>query len=165
MSVQPLCHEPHPLLRRHARPIERFSKEIRWLAADLLETMYAHEGVGLAAPQIGCDVRLFVANPSRRRGRELVVANPVMGVTAGRTAIVEGCLSVPNVWERVRRSARVRMVGQDARGDPLVVEAEGLLAIVLQHEQDHLEGRLFLDRLPWCRRWRLQTPRAAAGQR
>lgn len=165
MSVQPLCHNPHPSLRRQARPIERFTQEVRRLAADLLETMYAHDGVGLAAPQIGCDVRLFVANPSQRRGRELIVANPVMDAAVGRASIVEGCLSVPKVWERVRRSARVRVVGQDTRGDPLVVEADGLLAIVLQHEHDHLEGRLFINRLSWFRRWRLRAQRAVAGQR
>lgn len=122
---------------------------------DMIETMYAHDGIGLAAPQVGRDLQVFVANPSQRRGQELVVVNPVLEVATGRSKIVEGCLSLPDVWERVQRAARVRLSGRDACGTPLVVEADGLLAIALQHECDHLQGRLFIDRLSWFRRRRL----------
>lgn len=122
------------------------------MARDMIETMYANDGIGLAAPQIGQGLQMFIANPSQQRGREVVVVNPVLEATEGRATIVEGCLSVPNVWERVRRAARVRLRGQDAGGKPLSIEADGLLAIVLQHEFDHLQGRLFTDRLSWWRR-------------
>ena len=122
------------------------------MARDMIETMYANDGIGLAAPQVGQDVQAFVANPSRQRGRELVMVNPVLDLATGRTGVVEGCLSLPNVWERVRRAARIRMRGRDPLGKPLVVEADGLLAVVLQHEFDHLQGRLLIDRLPWFRR-------------
>jgi peptide deformylase len=163
MSVQPLCLEPHPALRQKAQAVEAFTAEVRRLARDLTETMYAHDGVGLAAPQIGRDLQLFVANPSRQRGRELVVANPSLDASEGAARIVEGCLSLPDIWERVKRAARVRMSGQDVSGKPFTVEAKELLAIVLQHEFDHLQGRLFIDRVSWFRRRRLQKRLRGAG--
>jgi peptide deformylase len=162
MSVKTLCVEPHPILRRKARPVEAFTDEIRRLARDLIETMYANDGIGIAAPQIGRDLRVFIANPSQRRGRELVLINPTLDGFQGRIGIVEGCLSVPDVWARVRRSGRVRVRGCDVRGRPVAVEAEGLLAVVLQHEFDHLEGRLFIDHLSWLRRRRLTKRLRAA---
>ena len=150
-----MCLAPHPMLRTKARPVQAFTNELRRLAQDLVETMYAHEGIGLAAPQIGQGVQVFVANPSQQRGREVVVVNPVLEAMEGRVSLVEGCLSLPDIWERVKRAARVRLRGQDAFGKPLVVDAGGLLAIALQHEFDHLQGRLFIDRLSWFRRRRL----------
>ena len=152
MSIHPLCLDPHPTLRRPAQPIDAFTTQLRRVAADMIETMHAHDGVGLAAPQIGLNIQLFVANASRRRGKELIVTNPVIAMTQGRAAVVEGCLSVPNLWERVARAARVRITGQDVWGKPMACEADGLLAIILQHEIDHLRGRLFIDRLSWIRR-------------
>ena len=154
MAVRPLCVEPHPALREPARPIERFSDDLRRLTRDLLDTMYANDGIGLAAPQIGQDVQVFVANPSQQRGRELIMVNPVMEALHGGAGIVEGCLSVPKVWERVRRAARVTLSGFNPAGQRIEVDADGLLAIVLQHEFDHLQGRLFIDRLSWFRRLR-----------
>ena len=157
MSVRPLCVEPHPVLRRSARPVEAFSEETRQMARDMIETMYANDGIGLAAPQIGQNLQLFIANPSQERGKEVVVVNPVLESAEGRAVIIEGCLSLPNVWERVRRAARVRLRGQDLGGRPVAIEADGLLAIVLQHEVDHLQGRLFIDRLSWWRRCRIHA--------
>ena len=153
--VLPLCVEPHPVLRSQARRVESFTSEIRRLARDLTDTMYAHDGIGLAAPQVGRDLQVFVANPSQRRGREVVVVNPVLGACRGRAAVTEGCLSLPDVWERVRRASDVRLSGQDVFGRPLAIDADGLLAIVLQHELDHLQGQLFIDRLSWFRRQRV----------
>jgi len=152
MSVRPLCVAPHPALRRSARVVEVFGNDIQQMAHDMIETMYANDGIGLAAPQIGQDLQLFIANPSQERGREVIVVNPVLESTEGRTAVIEGCLSLPDVWERVKRAARVRLRGQDVGGQPMAIEADGLLAIVLQHEFDHLQGRLLIDRLPWFRR-------------
>ena len=160
MSVRSICQEPHPVLRRKARPVDTFTEELVRLAADLIETMYAHDGIGIAAPQIGCDLQLVVANPTQRRGQELVLVNPALDASHGRTALVEGCLSLPDTWGRVKRSAWVRMRAQDLAGQPLTVEADAMLAIVLQHEFDHLQGRLFIDRLSWFRR--LQVRRALA---
>ena len=158
-----LCIDPHPVLRKKARRIEAVTNEIRRLAREMIETMYAHDGIGLAAPQIGEDLQLFVANPSQRRGQEVVVINPVLEASRGRTAITEGCLSLPQIWERVTRAAQIRLTGQDVRGKPLTMETGGLLAIVLQHEVDHLQGRLFIDRLSIIRRVRVAVYRKFAG--
>ena len=163
MAVRPLCVEPHPVLRAPTRAVEQFSDELRRLARDLIDTMYANDGIGLAAPQIGRDVQVFVANPSQQRGRELLLVNPVLETAAGRAGVVEGCLSLPETWERVKRSARVRLTGRDLNGRPVELEADGLLAIVLQHEFDHLQGRLFIDRLSWFRRQRVLRRMRAQG--
>jgi len=164
MSLLPLCHEPHPMLRMPTRPVAAFTQELKRLSRDMIETMYDHDGIGLAAPQVGCDLQLFIANPTQERGRELVLANPVLEIVRGRASIVEGCLSLPNIWERVKRASHVRMSGRDASGRPVTIDADGLLAIVLQHEYDHLQGRLLIDRLSWFRRRRLgaRVRRAAA---
>jgi peptide deformylase len=156
MSALPLCIEPHPALRRPSRPVDARSEEVQRLARDMIDTMYANDGIGLAAPQVGRDLQLFVANPSQIRGKELVMLNPMLDEARGRTSLVEGCLSLPEVWERVTRAARVRIQGQDLSGNTVTIEAAGLMAIVLQHELDHLQGRLFIDRLSWFRRRRLQ---------
>lgn len=155
MSVHPLCCVPNTILRAVAQPVEVFTSELQHFANDLIDTMYAHQGVGLAAPQVGRSIQMFVANPSQERGRELVVVNPVIVSARGRVTLVEGCLSLPNQWERVKRAAQVRLTGQDVQGNTLALDAEGLLAIVLQHEVDHLQGRLFIDHLSWFRRRRL----------
>ena len=154
MSILALCTEPHPVLRTAAMPVEAYTKELRRLARDLIETMYVNDGIGLAAPQVGRSLQLFVANPTQRRGEEVVVVNPVLTQTAGRATVTEGCLSLPSVWEKVSRAARVRVSGRDLYGKPVTLEAEGLPAIVLQHEMDHLRGKLFIDRISWLKRQR-----------
>ena len=164
MSIHSLCLDPHPTLRKPAEPIDAFTKQLRRVATDMIDTMHAHDGVGLAAPQIGLNIQLFVANASRQRGEELIVTNPIIAMTQGRAAIVEGCLSVPNLWERVARAARVRIIGQDMWGKPMACEADGLLAIIFQHEIDHLQGRLFLDRLSWRQRCAVALRRVVQGR-
>ena len=162
MSVQTLCLEPDPILRAVARPVDMAADDVRQLSRDLIETMYANHGIGLAAPQIGSDLAVFVANPTRRRGQELVVVNPVVVAFHGRASAIEGCLSLPNAWHKVRRASHVHMSGQDPSGRPLSVAADGLLAVVLLHEFDHLQGRLFIDHLSWFTRRRVQRAAAAA---
>lgn len=157
MSVRALCLEPEPILRQHARAVTDFSAALRALAQDLIETMHDSDGVGLAAPQVGVDLQLCVANPTQEAGRELVLANPVIESATGRARVTEGCLSLPNVWERIGRAARIRLRGQDLSGRAVQIDAEGLLAIVLQHEVDHLRGHLFVDYLPWYHRRRLKA--------
>jgi peptide deformylase len=129
------------------------------LAKDMIDTMYASDGIGIAAPQVGESIQLCVANPSQVRGRELILINPVIALVEGRTSYVEGCLSLPRAWGRVRRSARVRVRARDLSGEPIDIETEGLLAVVLQHEYDHLLGKLFVDRLSWVERRRLAKSR------
>ena len=150
--IRPLCVEPHPTLRTAAARIEHFNADLRRLVRDMIDTMYANDGVGLAAPQIGHSVQVFVASPTRNRGEEVVMINPSLERASGRSAVVEGCLSLPDTWSKVRRSAQVRIRGMDLEGSAQVVDTGGLLAIILQHEMDHLQGCLFVDRLPWWRR-------------
>jgi len=152
MSIRILCTSPHPVLRSPAKPVARITKEVRRLAADLVDTMHAHNGIGIAAPQVGSNLQIFVANPSQQQGKELVLINPNMESSTGRASIMEGCLSLPEIWGRVKRSERVHLCAQDVNGKWVEIEATGLLAIILQHELDHLNGRLFIDRLPWLRR-------------
>ena len=152
------------MLRAPARPVERCGDDLRRLVRDLIDTMYANDGIGLAAPQIGSDLQVFVANPTQQRGKEFVVVNPVLEAVRGRARVVEGCLSLPKMWEKVRRGAHVNLSGLNVDGQPITVEADGLFAIVLQHELDHLHGRLFIDRLSWFRRRRLIRRLRAAAQ-
>ena len=152
MSVQRVCMGSHPILRQKAQPVETFSQSLRRLASDLLDTMYANQGVGIAAPQVGYSLQIFIANPSQERGEELIVINPVLEKAIGRTSITEGCLSIPGIWKPIKRAKHICMRGQDIRGKSFVIDAEGLLAVVLQHEFDHLQGRLFIDRLSWLQR-------------
>lgn len=148
MSIRPLAIELHAALHRAAKPVDRFDAALRTLVRDMLATMYAHDGVGLAAPQIGVSLQVFVLNPSLKIGRELAVVNPIIEDARGEAAIVEGCLSLPEHWQKVARRATLRLRGVDPYGEPIDLAAEGLLAVVIQHETDHLRGRLISDYPP-----------------
>jgi len=133
----------HPLLRRRARPVERVTGAVRKLADDLLATMYAHDGVGLAANQVGVDLRVVVADAGEG---PVVLVNPEILGRTGEEVGVEGCLSVPGLAGEVVRAQEVRVRALDLRGEVRWLEASGLLARVIQHEVDHLDGILFVDR-------------------
>ena len=135
-----------PVLRQRARPLERVTDVHRSLAANMLETMREAPGVGLAAPQVGVLERIFVWEVEDRSG---ALVNPVIEERAAELAEAEeGCLSIPGLYYPVVRPAAVRVSGLDTRGRPLTLDADGLLARVLQHEIDHLDGVLFIDHLP-----------------
>lgn len=140
---------PDPRLQKESAPIERFDAEIKALARELLDTMYAHSGVGLAAPQIGVHRRMIVIDTGWPQGEERprVVANPVIAQKRGSISYEEGCLSLPGYTAKVTRARWIKMRGFDAEGAPLELEAEELDAIALQHETDHLDGVLFIDRV------------------
>ena len=138
-----------PVLRQETRPVGAMTDELRRLVDDMFETMYAAKGVGLAAPQVGRRERLFVADADERR---LVFVNPEIVLAEGTAKGEEGCLSIPEVYGDVERAARVVMRGLDEHGAPIEVDATGLLGRCLQHELDHLDGRLFLDHLSMFRR-------------
>jgi peptide deformylase len=145
---------PDPILKKPAAPVARVDDDVRRLLDDMAETMYAADGVGLAAPQVGISKRVVVIDTSpRQEGQRLLhLVNPEILKTEGETVFTEGCLSVPGEAEDVQRAAKVwvRAVGRD--GKPFEIEAEGLLAIALQHEIDHLEGTLFVDHLSSLKR-------------
>jgi peptide deformylase len=134
------------VLREPARPVETFDDLLRRLFDDMVETMYAAPGVGLAAPQIGLSLRLFVFDAHDGEGPH-AVANPVISGLEGEQLEEEGCLSIPKLWWDTRRAVRARVDGQDIKGQPVTFEGEGLYARILQHETDHLNGMLFIDRL------------------
>ena len=146
MSVLPIRTLGDPVLREPSRDVEKFDELMFRLYEDMLETMYKAPGVGLAAPQIGLSLRFFVYDAERGNGPG-AVANPVLSEIEGDVIEDEGCLSIPNLWYPTARAEHVRIEGLDLRGNPVSIRAEGLLARVFQHETDHVNGLLFIDRL------------------
>ena len=160
---------PDPRLREVASPVEKFGPEIKELVADMLETMYDANGIGLAAPQIGELVRVIVIDtrPKDEGGRRykydemsemeqavqqpLVLINPEIVKGEGKTTFDEGCLSIPGYYETVQRFNSIEMKAFDVNGKEFVVKTDGLLAICMQHELDHLEGTLFVDHLSFVK--------------
>ncbi len=144
----------HPVLRQPGRKVHEISGDLQHLIDDMVETMYAAAGVGLAANQVGRLERVFVTNPDEHHdpARLLVVINPELVEAEGESVAEEGCLSIPDFREEVRRAQRVLLRGLDREGRPLEVEAADLLARIFQHEVDHLNGVLFVDRLSPAKR-------------
>ncbi len=149
MAIMEIIEYPEGVLKQVGEPIERFDAELEKLVADMFETMYAAEGVGLAAPQVGLGLRLFVMDCD---GLRLVAANPEIVSAEGEQEGEEGCLSVGRIHTPLRRAARVRLRAQDVRGEVFEREAEGLAARCFLHETDHCDGFLFIDRLSSLRR-------------
>lgn len=141
---------PHPTLRHPSKPLKRVDAELRKLIDEMWELMYEHEGVGLAANQVDLPYRLFLVNPTGERDSketEQVLINPVLSSGRGQEEGEEGCLSIPGVRAPVVRNSTINVQAYDLAGNEIVAEAEGLFARILQHETDHLDGRLFIDRL------------------
>jgi peptide deformylase len=140
---------PERVLKEVGAPVEKFDAELGRLVADMFETMYAEEGVGLAAPQVGLSLRLFVMDCA---GIKLVAANPRIVSTEGEQEGEEGCLSVGKIHAPLKRAERARLRAQDVHGEWFEREAEGLAARCFQHETDHCDGKLFIDHLSPLRR-------------
>jgi peptide deformylase len=149
MAILEIKEYPEPVLRKKAEPIDIIDEEIRQLARDMAVTMYAAPGIGLAAPQVGRSIRMIVVDlMSGEGGGELItVINPEIVRAEGEVVIEEGCLSVPDVREDVTRPGEVTVKGLDLDGKEIIVEADDLFAVCLQHEIDHLNGVLFIDHL------------------
>lgn len=158
MAVRPLRLFGDPVLRQRAGTVVAVNDAVRSLIADMFDTMYAEEGVGLAAPQVGIADRVIVVDPRDAEVQPFALVNPeIVVASAERDRGEEGCLSIPGLREIVERSARVVVQGLDRDGRPVRLEAGGLLARILQHEVDHLDGILFLDRVsPLKRKMLLQ---------
>jgi peptide deformylase len=157
MALLPILHHPDPRLRQKAKPVTRFDAALKKLVADMFETMYAAPGVGLAATQVGIAQRVAVMDCSReeKRREPIVMVNPEILEQTEPTEVDEGCLSVPGVADTLKRYARLKARAQDATGQAFEIEAEGLLAQCIQHEIDHLDGKLYIDRLSSLKRERL----------
>lgn len=147
MAVRPLRYFGDPVLRERCRKVEEVDDEVRALIDDLMDTMYAEDGIGLAAPQVGVPLRVFVYDVREPELEPGVFVNPRIVESEGSVRESEGCLSIPNLSEIVERSERVVVEGLDRDGEPVRIAAEGLLSRCLQHEKDHLDGVLFLDRV------------------
>ncbi len=148
MALLPILHYPDSLLSETSVPIEEFDTELRTLAANMVETMYAAPGVGLAAPQVGILRRIVVIDcGSKEEPRLIVAVNPEIIERDGESCEEEGCLSVPEYYASVKRSAWVHARWHNLDGKMVELRTEGLLAICFQHEIDHLDGKLFVDRL------------------
>lgn len=160
----PILEFPDPRLRRVATPVAAIGPEIVKLIRDMAETMYAAPGIGLAATQVDVHKRIIVMDLSETRDELRVFINPEILAAEGELETEEGCLSVPGYYDDVRRAARVRVRAQDEHGEPFEIEAEGLLAVCLQHEVDHLMGKVFVDHLSPLKRARL-TAKARKKQR
>lgn len=143
--VLPILTEPNPLLRQKARPVKKVTKRIKKLAQNMLETMHAADGVGLAGPQVGVSERIIVIDVG---DGPIVLINPEIISATGEIRDVEGCLSIPGRNGYVTRAAQVRVAGVDLEGRRVELAGEGLLARAFQHEIDHLDGILFTDYLP-----------------
>ncbi len=156
MALREVLQFPDKRLREVSEPITEVTEEIRTLAADMLDVMYDEPGIGLAAPQVGEAVRLIVVDTEwteeDAERNPLVLVNPVLSDEEGKITWTEGCLSVPDFQADVERAEKVVLSATNLDGEPVVIEAEGLQAVCFQHEIDHLDGRLFIDRISRLKR-------------
>ena len=156
MAILDILHFPDPRLRNKAKPVAQVDDSIRRLIDDMLETMYQAPGIGLAATQVNVAKRVVVIDISEERDEPLCLINPEILSKEGVEQMEEGCLSVPGVYELVSRANQIRVSALDREGNHLEMEAEGLLAVCIQHELDHLEGKLFVDYLSSLKRQRIR---------
>ncbi|SDW03007.1 peptide deformylase [Thiocapsa roseopersicina] len=147
---------PDPRLRRKATPVARVDADIVRLVDDMLETMYAAPGIGLAAIQVNVPRRVVVIDISENHDTPLCLINPEILSREGEEQMDEGCLSVPGFFEPVKRAERVRVQALDREGEPFTLDADGLLAVCIQHEIDHLDGKLFVDHISMLKRQRIR---------
>lgn len=156
MALLKILHFPDPRLQTVAQPVSALDDAIRQLAADMAETMYAAPGIGLAATQVDRHIRLVVIDISEEKNQLITFINPEIVGQAGAKEGEEGCLSVPGIYDKVTRAERVRIRALDLNGQPFELEAEGLLAVCIQHELDHLQGRVFVDYLSRLKQGRIR---------
>lgn len=156
MAILEVLHFPDERLRKIAASVENITPEIEHIIQDMFDTMYQEEGIGLAATQVNIHKRIIVIDVSENRENPLVFINPELIEKDGETGIEEGCLSVPESRAFVHRSERVKVRALNRLGEAFELEAEGLLAICLQHEMDHLMGKLFVDYLSPLKRQRIR---------
>ena len=157
MAILHILHYPDPRLRIKAEPVELVNDEVRQLVDDMLETMYDAPGIGLAAPQVNVSKRLIVIDISETRDTPLCLINPVILERAGSEVMEEGCLSVPGIYDTVERAAAIRVQALGRDGASYEMEADGLIAVCIQHELDHLLGKVFVEYLSPLKRNRIKS--------
>ena len=156
MAIRTILEFPDPRLRTRAQPVTRFDAELSQLIDDMFESMYAAPGIGLAATQVDVHQRVIVMDLSEERNQPLVIINPEILVREGVEQTEEGCLSVPGIFDEVQRAAKIRLRCQDRTGAVSERDCDGMLAVCIQHEMDHLEGKLFVDYLSDLKRQRIR---------
>jgi peptide deformylase len=156
MSILNILHFPDPRLRNVAQQVAVVDEEIRKLVDDMFDTMYEAPGVGLAAVQVGVDKRVIVIDASEDKDQPYVFINPQILAKEGEEQMDEGCLSVPGIYEAVKRASWIKVKALDREGQEFEMEADGLLAVCIQHEIDHLDGKLFVDYLSEIKRSRIR---------
>jgi len=156
MATLNILHYPDPRLRTVAKPVSRVDDAVRQLLDDMLETMYAAPGIGLAATQVNVDRRVVVIDISEEKNQPLCLINPEITEFEGLEEMDEGCLSVPGVFETIKRAERVKMQALDRDGQLIELQVDGLLAVCIQHEIDHLDGKLFVDYLTQLKQKRIR---------
>jgi peptide deformylase len=156
MALLPILHYPDPRLKTVARPVTVFDAELKQFVADMAETMYAAPGVGLAATQVDVHRQVIVIDISENHDDLKVLINPRILEADGRQVCEEGCLSVPGIYEEVERAQHIRVEAVDVDGKPYTFEAEDLLAVCVQHEMDHLKGKVFVDYLSRLKQSRIR---------
>lgn len=157
MALLPILRFPDPRLRKVAAPVTNVDDSIRRLAADMAETMYEAPGIGLAATQVDVHKQLIVIDVSETKDQLLVLVNPELISGEGEQIGEEGCLSVPGIYDKVERAERVSVRFLDLQGRPQTLAAEGLLAVCIQHEMDHLQGKVFVDHLSQLKQTRIKS--------
>ena len=158
MALLPILTYPDPRLHTVAQPVQAVDARIRQLVADMLETMYDAHGIGLAATQVNVHERVIVIDISEERDQPMVLVNPqIVWASDDKVVNEEGCLSVPGIYDGVERSTSVKVTALDDKGEPRTIEAEGLLAVCIQHEMDHLLGKVFVEYLSPLKRNRIKT--------
>jgi peptide deformylase len=157
MALLPILRYPDPRLHTRAAPVAQVDDGIRGLAADMAETMYSAPGIGLAATQVDQHLRLIVIDVSEDKSQLLTLINPELLETSGECEGEEGCLSVPGIYETVTRASKVRVRALGLDGKPFELGADGLLAVCIQHEMDHLEGKVFVEYLSRLKRERIKA--------
>lgn len=158
MALLPILRYPDPRLHTVAKPVTQVDERVRQLVADMIETMYAAEGIGLAATQVDVHEQVIVMDTSEQHDRPVVLVNPKIIARSDEMHVGdEGCLSVPAIYDRVQRHARVTVRALDREGQPFELDAEGLSAVCVQHEMDHLLGKVFVEYLSPLKRDRIRT--------
>src|SRR5690606_1996062 len=156
MALLDILEFPDPRLRTKAKPVTNVDDKIRKLTDDMLETMYAAPGIGLAATQVNVHQRIVVIDVSEDKNEPLVLINPEFEVVEGEQQYDEGCLSVPGFYETVTRAEKIRVKALNRKGEPFELVADGLLSVCIQHELDHLDGKLFVDHISKLKRDRIR---------
>ena len=156
MALLTILEYPDPRLRTKAAQVTRVDADIRRLIDDMFETMYAAPGVGLAASQVNVHKRIIVVDVSEKRDTPYAFINPTIDVLEGEQESEEGCLSVPGFYELVKRAQKIRVRALDRNGEAFELETDGMLAVCIQHECDHLEGKLFVDYISGLKRQRIR---------